>query len=506
MSATFEDFIDLADARLQQAAVAITDGARVSAATYAAMSAVTRSLLTLSTRYGAAANGTPTAAWQPAFLGRLARAVRHFRHHAGSSATPATADELIDDAARFVTIAQDLLATHLTISDPPRPFARTSGGVELLDTPVREHLLRHAVELSARLAELTRTVVAFDDLRRERPNLADAYRSREKDLAAAARELAETAVQIPGLILARLELELTPAPALAAPVTYPQPHEDPVHAAAQIQTELERLATATYRAAHRLNTGEHPPVHAAGDLRAAAKNLAVAHVLAADLLTLLTPHLPLGPGSALSDGADQLRAAAAAWARLRDPWEQIASVPDSGPRSPLTVQVNSVTVRLGRLLYAEPAWTPRTGPGTPRALDALLAPDTLDAICVTISALPRTAAAIAANHARLVANGVLDLHSSNRARRPEGAARRFYPLQDAQRGELATRYQEAMLACKAAATSLVGLSRGYRAARAQALIKPHQRAAPPQPVQVRDQPHHKQQQQPDSGRPIAPKR
>lgn len=502
MPATFDDFIDLADTRVQQAAMSVTDGARISAATCAALSAVTRSLLVLGTRYGTAANGTPVMAWQPAFLDLLAAADRRFRRHAGSSVAPTGADDLINEAARFVTIAQDLLATHLAVPDPPRAFARTPQGTELLDAPVREHLLRRAAELTGPLAELTRTVVAFDDLPRTRPAVADAYRPRHRDLADAVRDLADAAAHSPGPAPARLELE--PAPVLAAPLAYPRPSEEPAHAAAQIREDLERLATAAYRAAHRLDTGEHPPVHTASDLRAAAKSLAVCHVLAADLLTRVAPHLP-GPGSTLAEGADRLRAAAAAWARLRDPWQQTASAPDGGPRSPLTVQVNSVAVRLGHLLYADPAWEPRAGPGTPRTLDDLLAHDALDAICLTISALPRAAATIAANHARLVADGVLDLYSNNRAERPEAATRRFYPLQPAQRAQFAADYRQAATASKTAATDLAPLSRGYQPLKAAALTSPGRRADGPSLGAARDPLNHRSQQQRVDRRPPTPK-
>jgi hypothetical protein len=63
MDATFEDFLTLAQDRLDRAAVAISDGAKVGPATCAALAAATRSLLTLSTRYGQAPHGTPAVAW-----------------------------------------------------------------------------------------------------------------------------------------------------------------------------------------------------------------------------------------------------------------------------------------------------------------------------------------------------------------------------------------------------------------------------------------------------------
>ncbi|WP_211471805.1 hypothetical protein [Actinocrinis puniceicyclus] len=410
----------------------------MSAATCAALCAVTRSLITLSKRYGTTPTGAPVAAWQPAFLDRLSAADRRIRRHAGSSAAPTAADELIGDAARFLTVAQDLLATHLAIPDPPRSFARTPEGSELLDAPVRQHLLRRAADLTDRVAELTRTVVRFDDLPRERPNRMDVYRPREKDLAAAARDLAEAAAQCPETSTARLEL--SSAPVLATPVDYPQPDEAPGFAAERIRTGLERLATAAYRAANRLNTGEHPPVHTAGNLRAAATSFAVAHALAADLLTRLAPRLPSTPDLDIVEAADLLRAAGAAWAKLPPVLVRTASVPDSGPRSPLTVQANSAAIRLGRLLYADPTWTPRVGPGRVRALDDLLAPDVLDALCVTISALPRSAAVLASNYARLISDGVLDLYSADRTHRPEGEGRHYYPLQPAQRDGLVAGY------------------------------------------------------------------
>ncbi len=157
MPAAFEDFVELAETRLRQADAGICGVARVSAVTCAAMCAVTRSLITLSTRYGNTPTGAPVAAWQPAFLGRLSAADRLIRHHAGSSAAPTAADELIGDAARFLTVAQDLLATHLTTPDPPRPFAR-SGRQVFLPGPVHVRpvwsLARGLVEPDHRAGQL----------------------------------------------------------------------------------------------------------------------------------------------------------------------------------------------------------------------------------------------------------------------------------------------------------------------------------------------------------------
>ena len=50
--ATFEDFLDLAADRLDRAALTVSDGAPVSAATCTALAAATQSLIKLSTRYG----------------------------------------------------------------------------------------------------------------------------------------------------------------------------------------------------------------------------------------------------------------------------------------------------------------------------------------------------------------------------------------------------------------------------------------------------------------------
>lgn len=503
MPATFEDFIELAATRLQQADNAFGSGASVSAATCTALSNIARLLITLGIRYGVTPNGAPVASWQPAFVELLSAADRRLRRHASSSAAPNEADELIADAARFLTIAQDLLATHLTMPDPPRSFARTQEGTELLDTPVREHLLRRAAEIADHLADLSRTVVTFDDLPRERPNLADAYQPRSKDLAAAARDLSDAAAQSPGPATARLPLE--PAPVLAAAVTYPRPNEDPAYAAGEIATGIGRVASAAYQAAHRLRTSENSPTHAAGDLRAIARSLAVAHVLAADILTNLASHLPSSPDLRVTEAANRLRAAGAAWFGLRNLLLQTASVPDSGPRSALTVQANSASIRLGRILYTDPAWTPQVGPGRPRPLNDLLAPDAMDAICMAVSALPRHAANIADNHARLINDAVLSLYSADRAHRPEREGWRVYPIQPAQRVELSDAYRKAASASKAAATVLAPLSRGYRVLKAAALTRPAHPARNPdlnRPSRTLQPP----QRQPAEGRSISPKR
>ena len=498
MVASFEDFLDLAEDRMGRAALAVTDGAKVSSATCAALSAVTRSLIAISTRYGLMPNGIPAAAWQPEFVTHLSAADRQFRYHAQTPVAPTAADELISDAARLLTMAQDLLATHLTTPDPPRPFARTPQGEELLDAPVRDHLLRRAADLARHLALLTRAALHFDD----QPHPADVYRPRQRDLIAAVRDLTEAANEAPESPTARLDL--TPAPALAAPIIYPVSGEGPAEAARHIHDATGRLATAAYRSAHSLHTGEHPPTHTASDLREIAASLALAHILAADLLTRLTPRLLPATGWNSAEGVDRLRAAGAAWARLRRPWRQLVSAPDSGPRSPLTVQAVSIPIRLGRLLYADPGWTPQAGPGQPRVLEDLCAPDVLDAICMSIGALPRDAVTIAASHARLVADAVLDLYSTDRAHRPESEGRRFYPLQSAQRAELTTGYRNAANASRAAATDLAPLARGYEAMKATALTRLSQSIAKPSLDDVR-QLTHLRLQQPTADRPISRK-
>jgi hypothetical protein len=165
-----------------------------------------------------------------------------------------------------------------------------------------------------------------------------------------------------------------------------------------------------------------------------------------------------------------LRAAGAIWARLRRPWEHTASIPDSGPRNPLTIQAAGIPLRLGRLLYADYAWNPQHGPGQPRTLTDLLEPHVLDAVCTAISALPRVAATIAANHHRLIADHRVDLHTTDRTHRPESDTHRFYPLKPAHRAELIADYREAAHGSKNAATALTLLSRGYQALRAEALM------------------------------------
>ena len=465
---TFEEFLTLAEDRLALAALAISDGATVGAATCAVLSTATRALITLGTRYGLTPHGTPVSDWQPAFTDQLTAADRRLRRHADPNAAPSTADELIGDVARLITVAQDVLATHLTVPDPPRQFARTPTGADLLDTATRERVLHRVAEVVGHLAQVTSTAAAFDDLTRQRPHLADAYLPRDRDLTQAAHELAAAAAQRPAP--AGDPPQITTAPVMAAPVTYPPPQEDPAQAAEHVRDALDRLATAVYQAAHPLNTGEYPPAHTADNLGETAASLALAHVLAADLLTRLAPHLPPAAHWHPARAADQLRAAGATWARLRRPWEHTTSIPDSGPRNPLTIQAAGIPLRLGRLLYADPAWNPQHGPGQPRTLAELLEPHILDAACTAISALPRVAATIAANHGRLIADHRVDLHTTDRTHRPEGEARRFYPLQPTQRAELIAGYQEAAHVSKNAATGLVSLSRGYQALRAETLM------------------------------------
>jgi hypothetical protein len=460
MSASFEEFVELAESRLLDAGQAVADGAKVSSATCAALSAVTRSLVTLSTQYGYTSAGAPVISWQPDFAELLTAADRCFRTHAVSPVTPSSADELISDAARVLTAARDLIATHLTSPDSTRDFARTQAGAELQGTAVREHIVHRAAEVADHLGTLTRTVAAADGLLREKPHLADAYRPRDRGLVEAALALTQAAAHAPQP--RDTYLDLIPAPVLGT-VSYPQPQEDLTTAADEARSSLEQLATAAYRAANSLRTIENPPAHTASELRESATSLAVAHVLAADLLTRLAPHLPAYPGLNLGDSADRLRAAGAAWLRLRHSWQHIASVPDSGPRSPLTVQAQSIAVRLGRLLYADPTWNPQDGPGHPRPLGELLDPRVLDALCSTVGALPRCTAIIGANHDRLITTGNLDLYSSDRVHRPEGYGRPYYPLQPSQRAELTTGYQKAARASRNAAPSLAPLSRGYQA-------------------------------------------
>jgi hypothetical protein len=457
MRTTFDDFIELAAERLERAALAITDGARIGAATCRALSTANRSLIEFARRYGPTVQETPAAGWIPRYTDLLAEADRKLCRHGSQAGAQSSADELIGDAARFLVIARDLVATHLTVPDPPGWFARTPVGADILDGPLREQLLCHTAGITAHLAETTRIVAVFDDLGRRRPHTADAYRPRGRDLQEAAHALAEAAT-------------FCPAPVLTGSILYPRPGEDPAVAAEEIGIGLERLATAAYQAANRLRTHERPPAHTAGDLRASATNLAIAHALAADLLARLAPYLPARPGLIPAQVAGRLRAAGAAWAALSDQWQQTRSVPDSGPRSPLTVQALSVATRFGRLLYTDPTWTTLGGPAEPRAVADLLAPHVLDAVCRALSSLPRSAATIAADHARLVNTGAVDLYCANRSQRPEHEGRRFYPLQPAQRAAFTAGYQTAAHRAGQAAAGLAPLGRGHQAAKAAALM------------------------------------
>jgi hypothetical protein len=73
MPASFEDFIELAGSRLERAAAAVAGGTRITSATCAALASATRSLITLSTRYGQTPAGAPIVAWLPEFAELLVR-------------------------------------------------------------------------------------------------------------------------------------------------------------------------------------------------------------------------------------------------------------------------------------------------------------------------------------------------------------------------------------------------------------------------------------------------
>jgi len=266
------------------------------------------------------------------------------------------------------------------------------------------------------------------------------------------------------------------------------------------------MATAAYQAADSLRTGEQSPAHTASDLRETATHLAAAHAIAADLLGRMAPHLPLAPHWNPHEAISRLRATGAAWVRLRRAWAQTVSIPDSGPRSPLTVQAASVAIRLGRLAYDDPTWTPQAGPGRPRAVGELLDPQLLDALCITISTLAREGATIAANQARLCTDGTLDLYSTNRAHRPDGESRRFFRLRPSQHAELADGYRQATRTSEATATALLPMSHGYEALKATALAPANRRVARMTLELARQQQHQgRPNQRLDSGRPVTPK-
>ena len=128
----------------------------------------------------------------------------------------------------------------------------------------------------------------------------------------------------------------------------------------------------------------------------------------------------------------------------------------------------------------------------------------MDAICIAVSVLPRHAATIADNHARLINDAVLSLYSADRAHRPERERGRVYPIQPAQRVDLCDAYRNAASASKAAATVLAPLSRGYHALKAAILTRPAHPARIPdlnRPTRTLQPPRW----QPAEGRSTSPK-
>jgi hypothetical protein len=270
------------------------------------------------------------------------------------------------------------------------------------------------------------------------------------------------------------------------------PEETPLQAARAIIDGCAFLTSHAVRGAHH---DPQVPQPTAGTLRSIAQHLSLSHLLAARQIRHLATEAALA-GHDTWEGqraAGRLHVAAAAWRLCADQWQDVVTSPEAGPRDPAARTVETVTIRIGRLLFTAPGWTPVDGGSRPlRPAAALLAdPATAAAVLASVHALPAAAGAIADQHAhtagQLAASGAL--HSNARAHRPDGAPA-WYPVQQGQLGKITAAYTAAKGASADAtrATAAAAQAAGHPITRAAQLPAPvaGQRSGHPHPLAPSD--------------------
>jgi hypothetical protein len=409
---TFGDIIQVAERHLDAAEESlgeVTHAAAPVRALYRLVTVIARSLNGRGPLAIEAATGTGFGSWQLAAahlqeaLRQAAQAIGTASEHAGEpgQGNPVRCARQLARTAAALTAGHDLLSGHVALNPAGAPVDRSEWALAAFSPPVTGALVREAARWASRAGGIARRLAAVSGP--ARPALAQAA-----ELLCSAHEIIQPALAAePGLAADRDLLMGIPT---AAPPERRPPGEPETTAelCSGITTSATRLRSVGF--ALRATAGTSLDVSASTLRRTAFAGAIVADIASLTLHGLAMrasrlPGCPVDPG--------RLAVAAVTQAEARNAWEQAAGLwrimqtDTQSPASTATLDAGDLVVRLGRLAFGNPRWTPaaqhRTPPPTPEAL----APDTTELVAVLGAVHQATDATARMAAADLLAIGTL---------------------------------------------------------------------------------------------------
>ncbi|MEU3558478.1 hypothetical protein [Kitasatospora sp. NPDC006786] len=339
----------------------------------------------------------------------------------------------------------DLLATH---TDPDgRPLTRH--GLALESTQLRTAVLVRVLALAGTVADLVGRLGSATSS----TSFTERIRALDRvvDQLGVVQQEVRTLAADPDVRLGAAALDTVRPRALLQPDP-PRTAETPAQLGTGAAASADRLADISWRA---VQAGDDSHAHTASAMGTAASNAVAVYQLTRLLFTHAATHAPATVSAHLASvhAADTAwEAAELAWRRVRACWFPLRSAPDS-TLSAVTAESHALVDRVGRLLYADPAWRLSHGHGGPTRQ----ASDIAAALPVWCDALRQISARLqhlAEDHAVLAERLADTRRLMMRASGPGHNRLPARPLPADRRAELAEEYRSAGRASAAAETAL----------------------------------------------------
>src|ERR1017187_5686469 len=283
----------------------------------------------------------------------------------------------LTSAATHLVAGRDLLQTHFATSPSGIRGGTSSWAAALRSAQVTTALLARIGGIAAELAPWTARVsmAAPEDL--DMPAAARLpLHSASRSLWKAGATAAAFARQQPPTLEGHLVLAAIPAniPPPRSPVTGPESIPD---LCGGITVTAERLRHAVAGSTRHARWSPHAA--SASWRHDALASAVTGHSSELILRALVQRAADLGAGSAiearLSAAASAVNQAWTAWRRLTDAWGLISTNADQAVGvSPIAADISDLALRMGRLAYENPEWTPACGSVSATRSPAALAP------------------------------------------------------------------------------------------------------------------------------------
>jgi hypothetical protein len=270
----------------------------------------------------------------------------------------------LSNAATHLAAGRDLLQTHFASSPSGVRDGTSSWAAALTSGPVTSALLARIGGIAAELAPWTSRVSLDAPADRDMPAAVRfALHSASSSLWKAGATTAAFARQQPPTLEGHLVLAAIPAniPPPRCPVTGPESTPD---LCGGITATAERLRHAAIAPAHHARWSPHAT--AANWRRDALASAVSGHSSELVLRALVQRAGDLGVDSVieawLAAAASAVNQAWTAWRTLTDAWDLISTNADKAACvSPVAAETSDLALRMGRLAYQDPGWTPACG-------------------------------------------------------------------------------------------------------------------------------------------------